>query len=485
MEFLKRFDFPVPELHPEEKGLMSCFSEYLTEVGYNRANFEPYFSGGGIPARKVPLIPGYLYEFGLNLGETLTDLACLFLFHLPLPREQVEASLSPQLLESLLRCDLMYEDELGVRSRHDVYPVLDSHIFTDGMVAERQEVHRYNVYYLGGDSYELADLVSRRPRKRALDLCTGSGVHAVLAGKHVEEVHGVDINPRALGVCKINAWVNRVAERCSFYLGDLYRALPPGKYDLITANPPFVPTADKLSLFRGGGEGGEEITRRIFAGLPERLNPGGELCLVTTFPYLKGVDLMQHCRSWIEEERGWGIGLLSREDQDNASYIAGHYDGSGSPGENFQEMLRWMKLYQENKIEKMGFGTYFARRLEEPADDWTCHLQVPPAHRLTAEDVERWLDGWTQFGGQTWRSQWRERELRLADDVILWNDGSGRGKIEFRDSQWPWVDLDPEAHAVAQKLRQQPGTAAGELCQNLETIISLGTQRVLQPHSGS
>jgi release factor glutamine methyltransferase len=76
-----------------------------------------------------------------------------------------------------------------------------------------------------------------------------------------------------------------------FLRGDLYAPLPEDspKFTLITANPPYVPSAKIAKLAKevqneprialDGGEDGLDILRRIVEGAPARLAPGGVLLL--------------------------------------------------------------------------------------------------------------------------------------------------------------------------------------------------------------
>src|SRR5207248_1145451 len=102
---------------------------------------------------------------------------------------------------------------------------------------------REPVMYLGGDSYALAYLAPAPPEGgRALDLCSGSGVHAILAAlRGAARAIGVDVSPRAIAFARWNAALNGVAERCEFRRGDLYAPLraeeEDARFDLILANP--------------------------------------------------------------------------------------------------------------------------------------------------------------------------------------------------------------------------------------------------------
>ena len=87
--------------------------------------------------------------------------------------------------------------------------------------------------------------------KSVLDLCTGSGcilISTAVLGKARTAV-GCDISHEALSVARENAVKNNAD--VSFYEGDLFGALPAelkGSFDIITANPPYIRTADIAEL---------------------------------------------------------------------------------------------------------------------------------------------------------------------------------------------------------------------------------------------
>ena len=85
-----------------------------------------------------------------------------------------------------------------------------------------------------------------RPGMRVLDLCTGSGCIAIsLAVKGgFESVTATDLSKEALKVAERNARTHQVPIR--FFQGDLFSALPQSEektFDVITSNPPYIPTA--------------------------------------------------------------------------------------------------------------------------------------------------------------------------------------------------------------------------------------------------
>lgn len=85
----------------------------------------------------------------------------------------------------------------------------------------------------------------------ALDFGTGSGCLAVtLALKcRTAQITALDISDEALAVARENAARQQVLNRIEFHLGDSFQALPLAKkFDLVIANPPYIPSAEIDSL---------------------------------------------------------------------------------------------------------------------------------------------------------------------------------------------------------------------------------------------
>lgn len=123
-----------------------------------------------------------------------------------------------------------------------------------------------------------------------VEMCCGvAPVAAVVDG--AGEVHAADLSATALECARLNAPTARL------HLGDLYDALPPalaGRVDVLAANAPYVPTARIASMpteardhepraALDGGTEGVDLHRRLAAGAPHWLAPGGVL-LVETSP---------------------------------------------------------------------------------------------------------------------------------------------------------------------------------------------------------
>ena len=121
-----------------------------------------------------------------------------------------------------------------------------------------------------------------------LDFGTGSGCLAItLALKcSAARVTALDISPEALAVARQNCTRHGVAERVQFHEGDGFAALPPGaEFDLLVANPPYIPTAEIATLepevrehdprlALDGGADGLDFYRRLAAEAGAYLRPG-------------------------------------------------------------------------------------------------------------------------------------------------------------------------------------------------------------------
>jgi len=126
-----------------------------------------------------------------------------------------------------------------------------------------------------------------------VDLCCGSGALgvALAAAAAVAELHAVDIDPVAVACAAAN-----LAGIGTAYLGDLYQPLPPslrGRVDVVVANVPYVPSAQmqllpaearlhEARIALDGGADGLDVLRRLAAGAPMWLKPGGHLLIETS-----------------------------------------------------------------------------------------------------------------------------------------------------------------------------------------------------------
>jgi methylase of polypeptide subunit release factors len=103
------------------------------------------------------------------------------------------------------------------------------------------------------------------------------GLTALRAGARRVEL--LDVNPRAVRFAEENAARNGFAPpRVECFEGPLESFVPAARYDLVFANPPFVPTPDGLTgtLTSNAGSEGNRLVDVFLARLEELLLPEGE-----------------------------------------------------------------------------------------------------------------------------------------------------------------------------------------------------------------
>jgi release factor glutamine methyltransferase len=131
-----------------------------------------------------------------------------------------------------------------------------------------------------------------RPGAVVVDLCCGSGAlgAAIAAAVPGVVLHAADVEPAAVRCARRNLPTAAVHE------GDLYAALPPGlcgRVSVLVANVPYVPTSAIAAMppeardheprsALDGGDDGLTVARRVAAGAPEWLAPGGSLLIETS-----------------------------------------------------------------------------------------------------------------------------------------------------------------------------------------------------------
>jgi release factor glutamine methyltransferase len=129
---------------------------------------------------------------------------------------------------------------------------------------------------------------------RTLDLFTGSGIQAITAGRAgAGDVWAVDVSRRAVASAAINGRLSGV--RVNARRGDMFAPVADQSFDVITANPPYVPEVetDGASV-RGAaraweaGADGRRFLDPLLGGLRRHLRPGGRALIVHSS--LCGID---------------------------------------------------------------------------------------------------------------------------------------------------------------------------------------------------
>jgi release factor glutamine methyltransferase len=156
---------------------------------------------------------------------------------------------------------------------------------------------------------------------RGVDVGTGSGCLALACAQHHKAARfvAIDISAEALAVAEVNARTLGLANRVEFRLGDRLAPVTGDEpFDVIIANPPYIPTAVLPTLEPGvrdyephaaldGGADGLRLVAPLIAEAPRHLKPGGHLILEI------GTDQEGPVRALIAAEPGWNLAPTVRD----------------------------------------------------------------------------------------------------------------------------------------------------------------------------
>ncbi len=314
----------------------------LAAIGYSEAGIRDRlgledFDGFQMKARAV-----YRAE-RLRERDPLALAIELFLLQGGLDPDELDRLFDPADQEALVRAGILARGPGSARAEASLYPVGARLVFADHAWPQLvpgggAAVPWDQVMYVGSDSRWLARATVRTPVAAALDLCCGSGVHALLAAAHAGLATAVDLNPRAVACTAFNARISGLAN-VEALQGDLYGPVAGRRFGLITANPPFVPAPAQEVAYRDGGPDGEAVQRRIIEGLPGHLAPGGTAQIVTELGERDGEPLAARLRSWLGGAP-MAIHLLRLRTHGAQAYALGHAGGD-EPEAILESAGRW------------------------------------------------------------------------------------------------------------------------------------------------
>ncbi|MFE9045399.1 HemK2/MTQ2 family protein methyltransferase [Streptomyces sp. NPDC012421] len=143
------------------------------------------------------------------------------------------------------------------------------------------------VYAPQADTVLLLESLARERLERGartLDLCTGTGVLAIAAARRGARATAADIAAPAVKAARRNARLHGCPVRV--LRGDLAAPVVGERFDLVTANPPYVPAPEAAPPRAGparawdAGHDGRLLLDRICLAAPVVLAPHGVLLLV-------------------------------------------------------------------------------------------------------------------------------------------------------------------------------------------------------------
>ena len=224
----------------------------------------------------------------------------------------------------------------------------------------------------------------------AVDLCGGSGVGALHLARNGSRAATADITARAAHFAAFNARLNGI--EIEILRGDLYAPVAGREFDLICAHPPWVPSTGDAMVFRDGGDTGEAIVERVFAGISKHLRQGGTGVVVSLGRDGRDARYEQRVRRWLGHTGRdcdviLGVDQMLSIDDMVESIRRLHLNNDAEKAE------RMAARFRELGTERFVYGAVLVRRTAAVVAEPPLRLRMSSA--ATATDFER-VFAWRQ-----------------------------------------------------------------------------------------
>ena len=389
----------------------------LREAGYDTGRIQERLATGDELLARSPELPSYLRRLGD--ADELAVLLRLFLLGVPVSEARFEALVGAGLRERLAAAGLLVPDAEVVHGAARVVPHDELLIASDH--AGAAENHADHVPGVHRPSVALAHLTVRGNGERALDLCTGNGIQAILLAAHADHVIATDVNERALGYATFNAALHGVAN-VETRAGSFFEPVVGERFDLVVANPPYVVSPESAYLFRDSGMRGDAVSELVVRGVPGALAPGAFASVLIAWA-LDPDDPAARPRRWLD---GFGCDaflLHTATDDPIETASAWNRELADRPDAYAEALDRWLAYYRELRIEHLGYACLVLRRRHDGRDGRVDALQLPQsALRPAGGHVRRLFETRDRLTELDSHGELLDRRLRVANDAVVTQD---------------------------------------------------------------
>ncbi len=403
-----------------------------------------------------------------RLSETPVETAIRLLYlQLPVPESRVASGAA----EALLTLGLASRRAGELVPHARVVPVDDTLLASDGFTRDADDPPDYVATYT--PTARTCDLLTPRPRcRRALDIGTGSGIHALLAAAHAKRVVATDVNPRALAYTELNAALNGL-DNVECRLGSFFEPAGDEAFDLITCNAPFVISPEQRWAYRDSAFRGDDLTAHVVREASARLADGGYATLLGSWLVVDEDGPEDRPAAWVKET-GCDAWILTSIESDALEHASTWNSSFFADAGTYASVLeQWTRYLRDLGASGVGEGAILLhRRKGKPT------LRVDEIDEDTLEEAD----------GQIRRAFANRRtkdllDVRLARAMPLRVErelGKNKAEVVLDGGTCSILPTTAEAAAVVERLdgkttlrRLRADRRAVELCRELAALGAL------------
>jgi methylase of polypeptide subunit release factors len=373
----------------------------------------------------------------------------LFFLELPVSVADAEQALGGSAVKALVRTGLA-EVAREVSPRTRIAPV-DTLLLASDRLSTNPADDPADYVSTYTPSARLCDLLTPRPRvERALDVGTGSGVHALLAATHSTHVVATDVNPHALAFTELNAALSGLGNvECR--RGSLYEPVDGERFDLITCNAPFVVSPERRWAYRDGWLDGDELSERIVRETASHLAEGGLATLVVSWLARDAEAPDERVVQWVEGSGcdAWILPVDEATPLEHAERWNAHQ--AGDPAAYGETLDRWIAYLDELDAEVVTEGAVILHRrpganttrIDEIDED---ELEPADAQIQRAFAARAKLDGADTLDARLAPTDALRVETRLRRGRTV------GARVVLEEGTWPTLDVTERAAGVVSAL---------------------------------
>jgi SAM-dependent methyltransferase len=340
-----------------------------------------------------------------SCSEIITSLIKLFLLSEPIAKELLKEQFPGEIVQLFFNLGLI---KINPASPEEVYATVLLYPVRDRFIASDRIGHPFKEKTKGDFFPEIVfpaihvgtqtflQILPDSQAESALDLCSGTGVAAILLSRSARRVVAADILPRANHFAKFNCLLNQCTH-VEIVESDLYSALAGQTFDLIVTHPPYVPALTPIAIYRDGGQTGETLVRNIIGQLPKFLRRGGTFFCVCAGLDTEEGSFEQRIRGWLTEDPDAYDLLFARKGRSTPQEFMRDLMWAKQSMDSV-EISQWEKVFKQIGAYGMSYGALVIhRRRDRNQPAWTARAIMSS---LTSGRQIEWIFGWRRWCNQ-------------------------------------------------------------------------------------